>query len=295
MQLIDADSVKTGIRLWKRVYMPTKVDLYDGAYGNYDADVYRQIRVETYGEDLGQTGWATTEESHEIPRALGLNSDSYVLEVGCGSGRYTLRVAESVGCRVVGIDTNVAGIRTANQLAEAQHRSVQVRFQNGDASQPLHFDNGTFDAAFSNDVLCHVAGRLFVLRELFRVLKRGGRILFGDALVIGGMVSHEEIAIRSSIGHYFFSPPGENERLIEEAGLRLLGVMDTSEDAARIAKSWYEAREKRKESLVAIESETNYEGLQRFLFTVHLLTSERRLLRKVYVAQKPLEIGGPGK
>jgi hypothetical protein len=32
---------------------------------------------------------------------------------------------------------------------------------------------------------------------MFRVLKPGGRMLFSDALVIGGMVSHQEIATRS--------------------------------------------------------------------------------------------------
>jgi ubiquinone/menaquinone biosynthesis C-methylase UbiE len=169
--------------------------------------------------------------------------------------------------------------------------SRQVRFEIGDASKKLPFDDASFDAAFSNDVFCHVPERLSVLRELFRVMKRGGRMLFSDALVIGGMISHEEIAIRSSIGYYFFSPPGENERLIEEAGLRLLGVMDTSEDAARIAKRWRDARQKRSVALIAIEGKDNFEGLQRFLFTVHTLTSERRLLRKVYVAKKSLENG----
>jgi hypothetical protein len=48
--------------------VPDKVDLYDGAYGGYELDVYRQVRVETYGEDLGQTSWVTTEESDEIPK-----------------------------------------------------------------------------------------------------------------------------------------------------------------------------------------------------------------------------------
>ena len=50
--------------------MTEKVDLYDSAYGNYGTEVYRQIRVETYGEDLGQTSWVTTEESSEIPRII---------------------------------------------------------------------------------------------------------------------------------------------------------------------------------------------------------------------------------
>ena len=43
-------------------------------------------------------------------------------------------------------------------------------------------------------------------------------MLYTDALVITGLVSHEEIATRSSIGTYFFLSPGENERLIRESG-----------------------------------------------------------------------------
>ncbi|HEY1469221.1 MAG TPA: class I SAM-dependent methyltransferase [Candidatus Acidoferrum sp.] len=269
--------------------MPAKVDLYDNAYANYDAEVYRQIRVETYGEDLGQTSWVTSEESEEIPRALHLTPSSYVLEIGCGSGRYALQVAATVGCRVVGLDANGPGIQTASQLATARDMASQARFEICDAAKKLPFDDATFDAAFANDVLCHIPGRLGVLREIFRVLKPGGRMLFSDALVIGGLISQEEIATRSSIGFYIFSPPGENERIIREAGLRLERASDTSEHAALIAKRWREAREKRREALLAIESAANFEGVQRFLSTVYTLTSERRLLRYLYLAEKPRE------
>ena len=50
-------------------------------------------------------------------------------------------------------------------------------------------------------------------REMFRVLKPGARTLFSDALAVGGMIPHEEIATRSSISYYVYSPAGENERL----------------------------------------------------------------------------------
>src|SRR5580693_3137331 len=269
--------------------MSANVDLYDNAYRNYDADVYRDIRVETYGEDLGQTSWVTTEESREIPAMLSLTPSSYALEIGCGSGRYALQVAGIVGCRILGIDTNGPGIHTANQLAAARNMSAQVRFENCDASKKLPFDDSTFDAVFSNDVLCHLPGRPAVFGELFRVLSRGGRILFSDALIIGGTVSHQEIATRSSIGYYLFSPPGENERILKQQGFHLVSVTDTSEIAASIAKRWLDARQKRTNDLMAIEGETNFEGLQQFLSTVHALTSEGRLRRCVYVAQKPWE------
>src|SRR5437660_11817161 len=94
------------------------VDLYNTAYGNYERDLYREVRVETYGEDFGQTSWVTTEESHEIPRLLGLTSACSVLEIGCGSGGYALHLAETYRCNIVGLDLYAEGTTSANALAE---------------------------------------------------------------------------------------------------------------------------------------------------------------------------------
>jgi SAM-dependent methyltransferase len=212
--------------------------------------------------------------------------NSFALEVGFGSGGYALHLAEKVGCRLVGLDINALGVRNANRLALARGLGSMVRFEQCDASKNLPFDDDSFDAVFSNDVLCHLPGRLEVLGEMFRVLKPGGRMLFSDALVVGGLLSNEEIATRSSIGFYVYSPPGENERLIERAGFRRIRVTDTTENASRVAKQWHHAREKRKEELVAAEGNINFEGLQRFLSCVHTLTGEKRLLRYLYFANK---------
>jgi len=143
------------------------VDLYDSAYGNYESDGYRLVRIQTYGEDLGQTSWVTTEESNEIPQLLDLRLNSSVLEVGCGSGGYALHLAEKVGCRLVGLDINAAGVRNANQLALARGLASWAHFEQCDVSKNLPFDDKTFDAVFSNDVLCHLPGRPEVLVRSF--------------------------------------------------------------------------------------------------------------------------------
>ena len=267
--------------------MPPPVDLYNTAYSNYALDLYREIRLETYGVDLGQTSWVTTEESNEIPQALNLTPESNVLEIGSGSGRYALQIAETTGCRILGVDINESGIHNANQLAASRNISARVRFERCDVSNPLPFEAAAFHAVFSNDVLCHIPHRPQLFAEIFRVLKPGGHLLFSDALIIAGTISQQEIAARSSIGYYLFSPPGENEKLLQAAGFQVLNVQDTSPNAVTIAKRWRDAREARREKLIALEGATNFEGLQQFLSSVQALCGEARLRRYLYIAQKP--------
>lgn len=39
------------------------VDLYNSSYAAYSSRVYQEVRQETYGQDLGQTGWMTWRSS----------------------------------------------------------------------------------------------------------------------------------------------------------------------------------------------------------------------------------------
>lgn len=266
--------------------MPDKLNLYDNAYGKYTSDVYQQVRIETYGADLGQTSWVTKEESAEIPKLLKLTSDSAVLEIGCGSGAYALHIAEESGCKIVGVDSNPNGITNANRLAAERRLDQRVTFTHCDVSEGLPFQSASFDAVFANDVLCHIPSRGSLLREVHRVLKRNCPLLFSDALVIGGLVSHQEIATRSSIGLYVFSPPGENERLLKQAGFQVISATDTSQAAARLAGRWHAARDRYREQLANAEGGSNFDGLQNFLRCVQTLLQEKRLLRFLYLARQ---------
>ena len=134
--------------------------------------------------------------------------------------------------------------------------------------------------------MCHIKPRLAVLSEWHRVLRPGGQALFTDAMVITGLISHEELATRSSIGFYLFVPPGENERLFRDPGFALRTVSDLTERAADVSQRWFDARAQHRETLLAMESAQNYDGLQRFLACVHTLSVERRLSRYSYLAKK---------
>ena len=209
----------------KEIKTVAPVDLYDNSYDRFSADVQHAVRIETYGEDIGQSGWMTADELRRYIAFLDLKRRDEVLEIGSGSGGPALFLAETVGCRVTGLDINEFGIKNSVELARQRGLESKAEFRLADASQPLPFEADAFDAIVCNDAICHIAGRLEVLKEWRRTLKPGGRMLFTDALVLTGVVSHEEIAGRSSIGNYFFVPDGENERLIKEAGFEFAATI----------------------------------------------------------------------
>jgi SAM-dependent methyltransferase len=246
-----------------------------------------QVRASTYGEDLGQSSWMSADELRQFLNYLELKPSFHMLEVGSGSGGSALFIANTIGCRVTGIDINEHGIRNANEMARNSNMDGRAHFQTADASQRLPFEDQLFEGILCNDAMCHISRRTEVLKDWFRVLKPGGRMLYTDAMVITGLLSDEEIRTRSSIGDYFFLPPGENERLIRAAGFELVRVEDVTAGALTIAERWHQARARHAKELLQIEGAENFEGLQRFLFCVQTLSAQRRLCRYCYLGEKP--------
>jgi SAM-dependent methyltransferase len=267
--------------------MANEVNLYDEHYGNLDADPQVAVRRHTYDEDLGQASWITLAEAREFFRALELGPGWTALEVACGSGGITCRMAVETGAQCVGIDINAHGIEAAARKAREQNLTSRVSFRVADAARELPFPDESFDAILCNDSINHLPGRPAVLQEWHRVLRPGGRLLFTDPIVVTGQLSNEEIRARSSIGFFLFTPLGCNERLLAESGLRVRAVRDLTEAVASVSKRWRDAREERRAALVRLEGEEGFGGLQRFLDVVHTLASERRLSRYMYLALKP--------
>lgn len=105
-----------------------------------------------------------------------------ILELGCGTGEYTARLAGH-GVNLVALDLvqDLVAVAIARGLGSAAH------FLLGDAER-LPFDDATFDAVIGNAVLHHL--RLDpALRELYRVLKPGGRCAFTEPNMLNPQVA----------------------------------------------------------------------------------------------------------
>lgn len=91
-----------------------------------------------------------------------------ILDLGCGTGHLTARIAES-GAQVTGVD------RSAEMVAAARLAYPNLKFEISDARK-LSFQ-GEFDAVFSNATLHWIHEPELVLLGIWRALRMGGRFV----------------------------------------------------------------------------------------------------------------------
>lgn len=262
------------------------VRLYDASYNNYQTELYEQIRQDAFGEDIGQNSWLTSEEHDKFISWLNLCQGKMLLEVACGCGGPTLRIAEKTGCSILGIDVHEQAISTANSLAALRSFKERTEFRIVDASAKLPFADVIFDGIICIDAINHLPDRKQVLAEWARILRPGGRLLFTDPITVTGALTAAEIAVRSSIGFFLFVPIGLDEKFIAESGLRLIWSEDVTENMAQIAERRRAARSLRSSALREVEGEQTFQDQQEFLAVAARLAEEKRLSRFVYVAEK---------
>lgn len=113
-------------------------------------------------------------QEEPIFRRHPLDGGGLVLDVGCGTGEITARLAELFpGTSLTGIDLEEPHLDRARQ--RCRKFGDRVRFQKDDALQ-LSFPSARFDLVVSRHVLQALPDAQRALSEMVRVLKPGGRV-----------------------------------------------------------------------------------------------------------------------
>jgi len=109
----------------------------------------------------------------------GLSPDKNILEVGCGSGRFTLHLVQN-GLRITALDFSEELLEKLEQVA--RHLGLeanQLRVQAGDISTSTELFNGEeFDSIIGILFLHHLEDLRSGLKSLHRILKSGGDVIF---------------------------------------------------------------------------------------------------------------------
>ncbi len=106
-----------------------------------------------------------------VSKAAGVNAGERVLDVACGTGALAQEAWASVrpGGAVVGVDIN------ERMLAVARRKLPEIDWRQAPA-EALPFEDCSFDAVISQFGLMFFEDRVKALREMWRVLRPGGRL-----------------------------------------------------------------------------------------------------------------------
>jgi ubiquinone/menaquinone biosynthesis C-methylase UbiE len=144
-------------------------------------------------------GWKSTEE---IAGMCSLAPGQELLYVGSGSGVAAIKIAQTFGCRVVGVDLLPSMVEASRQWAEKRGATDLVEFEVGDASS-LPFRDNRFDVLLCESVNVFIPDLDQAGREYVRVTKPGGYVALNESV-------------------WYHDPPQKGEQLmIDLTGQRL--------------------------------------------------------------------------
>jgi arsenite methyltransferase len=152
---------------------------YASEFLNYDSDKVKRLPGQSTASFAGVSN----------PHRMGpIGEGATVVDIGCGAGMDLLLAAADVGAtgRALGVDMTESMRKKTLESARISGLA-NVEVLPGDAMS-LPLDNQTIDVVISNGVLNLVPDKQAAYSEVFRVLKPGGRFLYGD-IVVGSELS----------------------------------------------------------------------------------------------------------
>jgi len=191
------------------------------------------------GDDSSMTA-AQIRLTDRLIDLLRLQQGEYLLDVGCGTGHPALRLAERTQARVLGVSVSPSQVESAIANARRADLLSRLEFIRADAMS-LPCEPGTFDAAWAVEMLFHVPDRLQVLREIYRTLKPGGRVVLTDFVERKKLTSEEWDLLAQGFAFSSLLRPEDYGDVIAQSGLVEVQVHDVT-DETRQNMRWIESR-----------------------------------------------------
>ena len=245
----------------------------------------RAAELDALGTDYGSTGYTTRVQADDLADRLRLSGGDLVADIGAGSGWPGLYLSARTGCRVVGTDLPIDGIRRAQARVTTDGLTGRAAYLVATGHrQPLR--PGVFDAVIHTDVLCCLTPKLSVLRACRQLLRHGGRLAFTAIFVTPGLDSEQRLrALRA--GPIHVAARRTYPELIVQAGFAETVEVDLTAEYARTQRDWYDAAELRADELRDLTSDTEFADAQADRRLTLDAIADGLLRRSLFMATRP--------
>jgi tocopherol O-methyltransferase len=139
----------------------------------------RNMHYGYWTEDTVTLRQATQKFNDVLIEKAKITKDDVILDAGCGVGGAGIYLAKKIGCRAVGITLCKYQVEKAFKNAKKEGVSHLVDFFEMDY---LHtsFSDSTFSVVWGLESICYAESKEQFAREVFRILKPGGRMIVAD-------------------------------------------------------------------------------------------------------------------
>ena len=181
--------------------------------------VMREVLGDEYPEGLDANSFVTVSELHRYARDLRVGDEELLVDAACGRGGPGLWVAAETGARLLGFDFAASAVGHARARAEAAGLSERAEFRVA-RFEETGLDDDVADAIMSVDALIFSEDKPAAFRELHRIVRPGGRLVF-SAWDYSGQVPWRPVMLH------------DHRPLLKETGFEVLAYDETEDWKAR--------------------------------------------------------------
>lgn len=138
-------------------------------------------------------------------RLLGPVTGKRVLDLGCGGGQSSIAFAKQ-GAISIGVDFSVEQLAYARRLLESEE-GIRVELRHGDLAELAFQRADSVDIVFSAFALQYMPDLNRVFRQVHRVLKPNGMLLFSIPHPALGLTNQASTVVKKGAGQLTLEPP----------------------------------------------------------------------------------------